>query len=81
MAVPASSLFCHKLYCQEGESVQFFNCLTNKEMKNIIIAIIMFAICVALVIGTVLPVSELISDTGGEVYDTVKLLNDNITVN
>lgn len=51
------------------------------KMKNIIIAIIMFAICVALVIGTVLPISELISDTGGEVFDTVKLLNDNITAN
>ena len=49
-------------------------------MKNIIIAIMMFALCVALVIGTVLPVSELISDTGGEVYETVKELNDNITV-
>jgi hypothetical protein len=41
----------------------------------------MFALCVALVIGVVLPVSELISDTGGEVYKTVKQLNDNITVN
>ena len=49
-------------------------------MKNIIIAIIMFALCVALVIGTVLPVSELISDTGSQVYETVKQLNDNITV-
>jgi len=47
-------------------------------MKNIIIAIIMFALCVALVLGTVLPVSELISDTGSEVYGTVKQLNDNI---
>ena len=49
-------------------------------MKNIIIAIIMFALCVALVIGTVLPVSELISITGGKVYETVKELSDNITV-
>lgn len=47
-------------------------------MKNILIAIIMFALCVALVVGTVLPVSELISDTGGEVYQSVKDLNDNI---
>jgi len=50
-------------------------------MKNIIIAIIMFALCIALVIGTILPVSELISDTGTEVYDSVKQLNDNISVN
>ncbi len=47
-------------------------------MKNIIIAIIMFALCVALVIGTVLPVSEIISDTGGKVYQTVKEMNENI---
>jgi hypothetical protein len=47
-------------------------------MKNVIISIIMFALCIALVIGTVLPVSELIANTGGEVYNTVKLLNDNI---
>lgn len=47
-------------------------------MKNIIIAIIMFALCIALVISTVLPVSELVSDTGGEVFNTVKQLNDNI---
>lgn len=50
-------------------------------MKNIIIAIIMLALCIALVIGTILPVSELISDTGGEVYRTVKELNNNIAVN
>ncbi len=50
-------------------------------MKNIIIAIIMFALCIALVIGTVLPVSELITDTGGAVYGTVKELNDNIKAN
>lgn len=48
-------------------------------MKNIIIAIIMFALCVALVIGTVIPVSELISDSGGKVYQSVKNLNNNIT--
>lgn len=47
-------------------------------MKNILIAIIMFALCVALVIGTVLPVTELISDTGGEVYRTVRDLSENI---
>ncbi len=47
-------------------------------MKSILIAIIMFALCVALVIGTVLPVSDLISDTGGEVYKSVQDLNDNI---
>ncbi len=47
-------------------------------MKNILIAIIMFALCVALVIGTVLPVSQLISDTGSEVYRSVKDLNENI---
>ncbi len=47
-------------------------------MKNILIAIIMFALCVALVIGTVLPVTELISDTGGEVYKTVQDLSENI---
>ena len=47
-------------------------------MKNILIAIIMFALCVALVIGTVLPVTELVSDTGGEVYKTVQDLSENI---
>lgn len=47
-------------------------------MKNILIAIILFALCVALVIGTVLPVSGLIADTGGEVYKSVRELNDNI---
>jgi hypothetical protein len=47
-------------------------------MKNILIAIIMFALCIALVIGTVLPVTELISDTGGEVYKTVQDLSENI---
>jgi hypothetical protein len=39
----------------------------------------MFAICIALVIGAVLPVSRLISDTGGKVYTSVEKLNDNIT--
>ncbi len=48
------------------------------EMKNIVISIIMFAICVSLVIGTVLPVSDAISDTGEKIYKTVKELNDNI---
>jgi hypothetical protein len=48
-------------------------------MKNIIIAIILFALCVALVIGNVLPASELISDTGGKVYQSIKELNDNIS--
>lgn len=48
-------------------------------MKNVIIAIILFALCVALVVGTVLPVSDVISDTGGKVYQSVKNLNDNIT--
>lgn len=47
-------------------------------MKNVIIAIIMFAICMALVLGTVLPVSEMISGTGGKVYTSVEKLNDNI---
>lgn len=47
-------------------------------MKNIIIAIIMFALCVALLIGNVLPASKLISDTGQKVYESVKNLNDNI---
>ncbi|EMS73586.1 hypothetical protein [Ruminiclostridium cellobioparum] len=47
-------------------------------MKNILIAIIMFALCIALVIGTVLPVTELISDTGGEIYKTVQDLSENI---
>ncbi len=47
-------------------------------MKNIVISIIMFAICVSLVIGTVLPVSDAISDTGEKIYKTVKELNDNI---
>ncbi len=47
-------------------------------MKNIVISIIMFAICVSLVIGTVLPVSDAISHTGEKVYKTVKELNDNI---
>lgn len=47
-------------------------------MKNILITIIMFALCVALVIGTVIPVSEIISETGSEVYKTVEDLNDNI---
>jgi hypothetical protein len=50
-------------------------------MKNIIIAIILFALCVALVLGTVIPVSELISESGGKVYQSVKNLNDNITSN
>lgn len=48
-------------------------------MKNIIIGIILFALCVALIIGTVLPATELISDTGGKVYQSVKDLNDNIS--
>ncbi len=47
-------------------------------MKNILIAIIMFALCVALIIGTILPVSEVVSDTGEEVYSTIKELNKNI---
>lgn len=47
-------------------------------MKNILIAIIMFALCIALVIGTVLPVTDLIADTGGKVYQTVQDLSENI---
>lgn len=47
-------------------------------MKNVIIAIILFAICIALVLGSMLPISEVISNTGDKVYISVKKLNDNI---
>ena len=47
-------------------------------MKNILITIIMFALCIALVLGTVLPISEIVLDTGEEVYSSVKELNKNI---
>lgn len=47
-------------------------------MKNVIIAIILFAICIALVLGSILPISEVISSTGDKVYVSVKKLNDNI---
>lgn len=47
-------------------------------MKNVIITIVLFAICIALVVGSVLPISEVISSTGDKVYMSVKRLNDNI---
>lgn len=47
-------------------------------MKNVIMTIILFAICVALVIGVVLPVAGLIRDSGQKSFSSVKNLSDNI---
>lgn len=47
-------------------------------MKNVIMTIILFALCVALVVGVVIPVTTLIKDTGEKSFNSVKNLNDNI---
>ena len=48
-------------------------------MNKVIITIIMFAICMALVVGVVIPMSSQIKDTGQKTQDVVKNLNSNIT--
>lgn len=47
-------------------------------MKNVIMTIILFGLCVALVVGIVIPITHLIRETGGRSFDSVKTLSDNI---
>lgn len=48
-------------------------------MKDIIVKIILLAICVALIVGVIIPVAQQIKDTGQKTYNVVKNLNSNIS--
>jgi hypothetical protein len=47
-------------------------------MKKVIMTIILFGICMALVVGVIIPVTQLIRDTGQKSFNSVKTLSDNI---
>ena len=47
-------------------------------MKNVIMTIILFALCAALVVGVILPLSAQIRQTGQNSLDTLKTLNANM---
>ena len=47
-------------------------------MKDILIKIILLAICVGLIVGVMLPLAGQVKDTGQKAFDTVKNLNSNI---
>lgn len=47
-------------------------------MKKVVIAIVLFAICMALVVSTVIPISQQIKDTGQKSFNAVKNTNSNI---
>jgi len=48
-------------------------------MKDILVKIILLAICVALIAGVVIPLAGQVKETGQKAFDTVKNLNSNIT--
>lgn len=47
-------------------------------MKDILIKIILLAICIGLIVGVVIPLAGQVRDTGQKAFDTVKNLNSNI---
>lgn len=47
-------------------------------MKTVVIKIILFAICAALVVGVVIPLAGQVKGTGQKTYDMVKDMNSNI---
>ena len=47
-------------------------------MKDILVKIILLAICVALITGVVIPLAGQVKETGQKAFDTVKNLNSNI---
>lgn len=48
-------------------------------MKDILVKIVLLAICVALIAGVVIPLAGQVKETGQKTFDTVKNLNSNIT--
>jgi hypothetical protein len=48
-------------------------------LKDIIVKIILLAICVALIVGVVIPIAQQVRDTGQKAFDVVKNLNSNIS--
>jgi len=48
------------------------------NMNKVIMTIIFFALCVALVIGVVIPITQQIKDTGQKSFDSVKNMSSNI---
>ncbi len=47
-------------------------------MKEIVIKIILFAICAALIISVVIPIAGEIKNTGQKSFNSVKALSNNI---
>ena len=47
-------------------------------MKDILVKIILLAICISLIAGVVIPLAGQVKDTGQKAFDTVKSLNSNI---
>lgn len=47
-------------------------------MKEIVIKIILFGICAALIIGVVIPIAGEIKNTGQKSFNSVKVLSNNI---
>lgn len=47
-------------------------------MEKILIGIILFAICVSLIIGVVIPLSDSIKEAGQKSFDSVKSMSSNI---
>jgi hypothetical protein len=48
-------------------------------LKDILVKIMLLAICVALIIGVVIPLAGQIRETGQNAFNTVKNLDSNIT--
>jgi len=48
-------------------------------LKDILVKIILLAICVGLIAGAVIPLAGQVKGTGQKAFDTVKNLNSNIT--
>ena len=48
-------------------------------MKDIIVKIILLAICVALIAGVVIPIAQQVRGTGQKTFEVVKNLNSNIS--
>ena len=48
-------------------------------MKDILVKIILLAICVALIAGVVIPLAVQVKESGQKAFETVKNLNSNIT--
>ena len=47
-------------------------------MDKILTGIILFAICVSLIVGIVIPMSNSVKDVGSKSFESVKTMADNI---